>query len=43
MALVRQSEPGAPDLAIIDLNLPKHGGLEVLENMRGNPILGVCR
>jgi chemotaxis family two-component system response regulator Rcp1 len=33
--------PGAatevPDLAIIDLNLPKHSGLEVIEKMRANP------
>jgi len=26
-----------PDLAIVDLNLPKHGGLEVIEQMRANP------
>jgi CheY-like chemotaxis protein len=26
-----------PDLAIVDLNLPKHGGLEVIERMRANP------
>jgi two-component system, chemotaxis family, response regulator Rcp1 len=33
--------PGAgtqvPDLAIVDLNLPKHSGLEVIEQMRANP------
>ena len=33
--------PGAnttvPDLAIVDLNLPKHGGLEVIAQMRTNP------
>ncbi len=38
MALFR---PGtttpAPDLAIVDLNLPKHGGLEIIEQMRANP------
>lgn len=27
----------APDLTIVDLNLPKHGGLEVIERMRANP------
>lgn len=27
----------APDLAIVDLNLPKHSGLEVIERMRANP------
>lgn len=27
----------APDLAIVDLNLPKHSGLEVIERMRSNP------
>jgi CheY-like chemotaxis protein len=26
----------APDLAIVDLNLPKHGGLEIVAEMRGN-------
>jgi DNA-binding response OmpR family regulator len=26
-----------PDLAIVDSNLPKHGGLEIIEQMRGNP------
>lgn len=34
-------QPGAgtraPDLAIVDLNLPKHSGLEVIEQMRANP------
>jgi CheY-like chemotaxis protein len=41
LALARQSGKYTaivpPDLAIIDLNLPKHGGLEVLEEMRANP------
>jgi two-component system, chemotaxis family, response regulator Rcp1 len=31
-----ESQP-APDLAIVDLNLPKHGGLEIIEQMRANP------
>lgn len=39
LALLR---PGAgtpaPDLAIVDLNLPKHSGLEVIEEMRANPM-----
>jgi CheY-like chemotaxis protein len=26
-----------PDLAIIDLNLPKHGGLEIIEQMHASP------
>jgi CheY-like chemotaxis protein len=38
MALFR---PGAatpvPDLAIVDLNLPKHGGIEIIAEMRANP------
>lgn len=38
LALLR---PGAgataPDLAIVDLNLPKRSGLEVIEQMRANP------
>jgi len=29
--------PQAPDLAIVDLNLPKHSGLEIIEQMRANP------
>ncbi len=39
MALFR---PGgailAADLAIVDVNLPKHSGLEVIEQMRANPV-----
>ncbi len=27
----------ATDLAIVDLNLPKHGGMEIIEQMRANP------
>jgi chemotaxis family two-component system response regulator Rcp1 len=26
-----------PDLAIVDLNLPKHGGFEIIERMTANP------
>jgi CheY-like chemotaxis protein len=38
MALFRPgSATPAPDLAIVDLNLPKHGGLEIIERMRANP------
>jgi CheY-like chemotaxis protein len=40
LALFRQSgstgESSVPDLAIVDLNLPKHGGIEILEQMRAN-------
>src|SRR6266700_5710060 len=40
LALVRQRENDArasiPDLAVLDLNLPKIGGLEVLEAMRAS-------
>jgi len=41
LALVRQHMDGneVPDLAILDLNLPKCDGLEVLEAMRSNPQL----
>jgi DNA-binding response OmpR family regulator len=31
------ANPAVPDLAIIDLNLPKHGGLEIIEQMRAHP------
>jgi CheY-like chemotaxis protein len=41
LALVRRSGKYAaaspPDLAIIDLNLPKHSGLEILEEMNVAP------
>jgi CheY-like chemotaxis protein len=38
LALFRPgSATPAPDLAIVDLNLPKHSGLEIIEQMRGNP------
>lgn len=38
LALFRQgSETRVPDLAIVDLNLPKHSGLEVIAQMRANP------
>jgi two-component system response regulator len=35
----RQSAPeGCPDLAILDLNLPRRDGVEVLHGMRSNPV-----
>ena len=33
----RNAAAPVPDLAIVDLNLPKHGGLEIIEQMRANP------
>jgi two-component system response regulator len=40
MAYVQQPGMGAsqpvPDLVVLDLNLPKHSGLEILEAIRGN-------
>jgi CheY-like chemotaxis protein len=44
LALVRQREKFAgeaiPDLAVLDLNLPKNGGLEVLEAIRASQVFG---
>jgi DNA-binding response OmpR family regulator len=38
LALFRESAATpVPDLAIVDLNLPKHSGLEIIERMRSNP------
>jgi chemotaxis family two-component system response regulator Rcp1 len=42
MTLFRQTGaalevPQTPDLAIVDLNLPKHSGIEIIEQMRANP------
>ncbi len=41
LAFVRRVEAGsgetAPDLTVLDLNLPKNDGLEVLQAMRGSP------
>jgi len=38
LAFLRQpSATDAPELAIVDLNLPKHGGLEIIEVMRVTP------
>jgi two-component system, chemotaxis family, response regulator Rcp1 len=43
LAWVRDHATGAqqpvPDLAVIDLNLPKNDGLEILSAMAGNPAL----
>ena len=42
LALIRsieQHSADAPDLAVLDLNLPKHGGLEVLEAIRSSSSL----
>jgi two-component system response regulator len=40
LAYIRRRQEGdgteIPDLAVLDLNLPKNGGLEVLEAVRGN-------
>jgi two-component system response regulator len=40
MAYVQQPGKGVgqpvPDLVVLDLNLPKHSGLEILEAIRGN-------
>ena len=32
-----------PDLAILDLNLPKRNGIEILEALRGMSPLPACR
>ena len=42
MALVRRqgkySDASAPDLAILDLNIPKNDGIEIIETMRSSEI-----
>ena len=41
MALARRQSPHAdrvPDLVVLDLNLPKHDGLEVLAALRADPV-----
>lgn len=37
LALFRQSAAPLPDITVLDLNLPKYGGLEILEAARANP------
>jgi CheY-like chemotaxis protein len=45
LAWVRQQSedaaPAKPQLLIVDLNLPKHDGIEILEAMQQNPSLAV--
>jgi CheY-like chemotaxis protein len=47
LALVRQQGKHAatppPDLAILDLNVPKYDGVEILEAMRANPAFANVR
>jgi len=32
-----QHRPAPPDLIILDLNLPRHDGIEILQRLHGNP------
>ena len=36
-----EDESARPDLVVLDLNLPKSGGAEVLRAMKGNPALAL--
>lgn len=47
LALVRQqgkyADAPAPDLVVLDLNIPKYDGIEILEAMRANPTFAKVR
>ncbi len=47
LALVRQQgkyiDVPVPDLVVLDLNVPKYDGVEILEAMRANPAFGDVR
>jgi two-component system, chemotaxis family, response regulator Rcp1 len=47
LELVRQqgkyADAPAPDLAVLDLNVPKYDGIEILEAMRANPAFAHVR
>lgn len=47
LAMVRQqgkyADAPVPDLVVLDLNVPKYDGLEILESMRANPPFATVR